>query len=93
MVAGEVQSLALKASEASKSTAILIENSLSAVEKGSTIADREAKILAEAVKGAEEVERFVNKITNFQVILGNVTTKILFWLICNMERDSSLRSE
>lgn len=63
VVAGEVQSLALKASEASKSTAILIENSLSAVEKGSTIADREAKILAEAVKGAEEVERFVNKIT------------------------------
>lgn len=33
------------------------------MEKGSTIADREAKILAEAVKGAEEVERFVNKIT------------------------------
>jgi methyl-accepting chemotaxis protein len=63
VVAGEVQSLALKASEASKNTAILIENSLTAVEKGSIIADKEAHILLEAIKGSEEVERFVKKIS------------------------------
>lgn len=63
VVAGEVQSLALKASEASKNTAILIENSLSAVEKGSLLADKEAHILLEAVKGSEEVEKFVKKIS------------------------------
>lgn len=63
VVAGEVQNLAFKASEASKNTAVLIENSLSAVEKGSIIADKEAHILLEAVKGSEEVEKFVKKIS------------------------------
>lgn len=64
VVADEVRNLASKSSEASKSTAALIEHSLKAVENGTQIADDTAQTLAQTVHGAEAVSEIISKITN-----------------------------
>lgn len=63
VVADEVRNLATKSSEASKNTAVLIENALQAVENGTTIADETAKTLLAAVEGAKDVTTLVDKIS------------------------------
>lgn len=63
VVADEVRSLASKSSEASKSTAALIEGSTRAVEKGMQIADETAKSLVTVVEQAQEVVTVVDKIS------------------------------
>ena len=64
MVADEVRNLAAKSAEASKSTAVLIERSLKAVENGTQIADETAASLEQTVLGATEVSQLISKITN-----------------------------
>lgn len=64
VVADEVRNLASKSSEASKSTAALIEHSLKAVENGTQIADDTAQTLAQTVHGAQAVSEIISKITN-----------------------------
>lgn len=63
VVADEVRNLASKSSEASKNTAALIENSIKAVQYGTAIASETAKTLIQAVEGAKEVTRLVDKIS------------------------------
>ena len=64
VVADEVRNLAAKSAEASKSTAVLIERSLKAVENGTQIADETAASLEQTVLGATEVSQLISKITN-----------------------------
>lgn len=63
VVADEVRNLASKSSEASKSTAALIECSLQAVENGTQIADETAKALEQTVVGANQVSELISRIT------------------------------
>ena len=62
VVADEVRSLASKSSDASKSTAALIENSLKAVENGTRIADETAQSLLSVVEGTKEIASQINQI-------------------------------
>lgn len=63
VVADEVRTLASKSSEASKSTAALIESSARSVEKGMKIAAETAQSLATVVDGTQEVSGIVDKIS------------------------------
>lgn len=63
VVADEVRSLASKSAEASANTSILIENSLQAVERGTSIAGETAQALVKAVEGAQNITTIVSKIS------------------------------
>lgn len=63
VVADEVRSLAGKSAAASKDTAVLIENSIHAVENGTRIVDETARAMMVAVEGAKEVTETVDKIS------------------------------
>lgn len=63
VVADEVRNLASKSSEASKSTAALIENSLRAVERGTEITDQTAQSLKAVVEGTEQIKVQIEQIT------------------------------
>lgn len=60
MVADEVRSLASKSAEASKDTALLIEGSVQAVEKGTQIANSTAEQLIQVVSGAQEIVKTID---------------------------------
>lgn len=62
VVADEVRNLASKSSEASKSTAALIANSLTAVENGTKIAKETAESLVAVVDGTKEATVGINAI-------------------------------
>lgn len=62
VVADEVRNLASKSSEASKSTAALIEGTVQAVEKGTGIANATAQSLNAVVESTKEVVLSVDKI-------------------------------
>lgn len=64
VVADEVRNLASKSSEASKSTAALIEGTVQAVEKGTGIANATAKSLVAVVESTKEVVSTVDKIAS-----------------------------
>ncbi len=76
VVADEVRNLASKSSEASKSTAALIERSLKAVENGTNIADDTAQSLAHTVQGANEVSALTKKITSASNDQANAVTQV-----------------
>ncbi len=63
VVADEVRSLASKSAEASQNTSVLIENSLQAVERGTSIAGDTAQALLKAVDGAQNITTIVGKIS------------------------------
>lgn len=62
VVADEVRNLASKSSEASKNTAVLIEDTVKAVEIGTGIANATAESLISVVEGATAVVSMVDKI-------------------------------
>ncbi|MEG2929345.1 MAG: methyl-accepting chemotaxis protein [Oscillospiraceae bacterium] len=62
VVADEVRNLASKSAEAAKGTTALIENSVTAVEKGTKLADDTAKSLLSVVDGANDASAIVDKI-------------------------------
>ncbi len=64
VVADEVRNLASKSAEASKNTATLIENSVAAVGKGTSLANATAATLLDVVQNAKEVAENVSKIAN-----------------------------
>lgn len=77
VVADEVRNLANKSQEASKNTSILIEGSMSAVEKGTKIAQETAESLGSVVSAALLTVESVDKIAlaaNEQVISMNEVT-------------------
>lgn len=59
-MADEVRSLASKSAEASKDTALLIEGSVQAVEKGTQIANSTAEQLIQVVSGAQEIVKTID---------------------------------
>ncbi len=63
VVADEVRNLASKSAEASKNTAVLIENSLKAVENGTQIADETAQSLLQAVDDVNEMAGIIEQIS------------------------------
>lgn len=63
VVANEIRSLANKSAAASKDTAVLIEGSLKAVEKGTRTAHQTAKALSEVVDGIDHVAELLDHIT------------------------------
>lgn len=63
VVAGEVQNLAAKSREASKNTAVLVNNALNAVENGTQIADATARSLEKVVVGVSDVVSAVDGIS------------------------------
>ncbi len=64
VVADEVRNLASKSSEASKSTASLIEGTVQAVEKGTGIANATAESLFSVVEGTKQVVASVERIAS-----------------------------
>ncbi len=62
VVADEVRNLASKSAEASKNTAVLIENSLTAVENGKKIADETASSLEHVMTGIHEAAAMMDAI-------------------------------
>lgn len=64
VVADEVRNLASKSSEASKSTAALIESSLKSVEKGTRIAKDTAEALLLVVEGTSTITTQINQIAD-----------------------------
>lgn len=77
VVADEVRVLAGKSSEASKSTASLIEGSVRAVENGTKIADETAEQLRSAVESSRMVSETVERISEASArqaeVLGQIT--------------------
>lgn len=63
VVADEVRNLAGKSAEASKSTSVLIEDSIKAVENGTRIAGETAQAMLSAVDGAKKVTKTVDQIS------------------------------
>lgn len=63
VVADEVRNLASKSAEASKNTAILIENSIKAVEQGANIANDTAEALNSVLAKKNEIATIINKIS------------------------------
>lgn len=64
VVASEVRNLAVKSAEASKSTSVLIANSIYAIEKGVGIAERTAETLTQVVDNTQSVLKTVEKIAS-----------------------------
>ncbi len=62
VVANEVKNLANKSAEAAKNTALLIESTVTAVEKGSHISNITSQSLQEVVESAEKVSQSVSSI-------------------------------
>ncbi len=62
VVADEVRNLASKSAEASQNTAVLIENSMNAVENGKRIADETANSLEKVMTGIQEATGMMDSI-------------------------------
>jgi Methyl-accepting chemotaxis protein len=77
VVADEVRNLASKSAEAAQNTTGLIENSIEAVEKGKTIADKTAKTLGDVIEANTKSTELINRIasaSNLQAdAIGQVT--------------------
>ncbi len=63
VVADEVRNLASKSADAAKDTALLIENSIKSVEKGTKIADETKNSIISMVEGIRESAKLVDEIT------------------------------
>ena len=64
VVADEVRNLATKSAEAAKNTTALIENSISAVENGSSIADRTAEIMQSVTENTKMIVQAIHEISS-----------------------------
>ena len=64
VVADEVRNLAQKSAQAAKQTTVLIENSISAINKGTILADEAGKSLSGIVTKTEETNNLINEIVH-----------------------------
>lgn len=95
VVADEVRNLASKSSEASKSTAALIENSLKAVKNGTSIADETAQSLLTVVEGTKEITNQINQIaaSSAEQSKGAVQVQLGIDQISNVVQTNSATAE
>ncbi|MBR5485003.1 MAG: methyl-accepting chemotaxis protein [Oscillospiraceae bacterium] len=63
VVADEVRNLASKSAEAAKNTTVLIENSITAVEKGTAIAEETAKVLEGVMESSNALNEIIELIS------------------------------
>ncbi len=76
VVADEVRNLAAKSADASKNTAVLIENSLHAVDNGKKIADETAKSLEKVMDGIHEATSMMDSIAKASKEQAEAITQI-----------------
>ncbi len=76
VVADEVRNLASKSAEASKNTAVLIENSLNAVENGKKIADETAQSLERVMTGISDATSMMDSIAKASKEQAEAITQI-----------------
>ena len=76
VVADEVRNLASKSADASKNTAVLIENSLHAVENGKKIADETPKSLEEVMTGINDATAMMDTIAKASKEQAEAITQI-----------------
>lgn len=76
VVADEVRNLAAKSADASKNTAVLIENSLHAVDNGKKIADETAKSLEKVMTGIQEATTMMDSIAKASKEQAEAITQI-----------------
>ncbi len=76
VVADEVRNLAIKSSNASKDTTLLIQNSLKAIDNGSKLVSETAKSLQSVVDGTQEIEEIISMISSSSAQQANATTQI-----------------
>ena len=94
-VADEVRNLASKSSEASKNTAVLIENSLTAVENGKKIADETASSLEKVMSGIQEATDMMDSIARASKEQAEAITQITLGIdqISSVVQTNSATSE
>jgi len=63
VVADEVRNLASKSAEAAKNTTVLIEDSIRAVENGTSIANETGRVLSEVLKGVTQTVDLIHEIS------------------------------
>ncbi|MEA5083873.1 MAG: methyl-accepting chemotaxis protein [Lachnospiraceae bacterium] len=78
VVADEVRNLAQKSAEAAKNTTQLIEDSITAVEKGTKIADNTAKALSSIVEKVVQVNERITKIAEASAEQTNAVNQVTF---------------
>lgn len=95
VVADEVRNLASKSAEASKNTAVLIENSLTAVENGKKIADETAKSLEQVMAGIQEATDMMDAIAKASKDQAEAITQITLGIdqISSVVQTNSATSE
>ncbi len=76
VVADEVRNLAIKSSNASKDTTLLIQNSLKAIDNGSKLVSETARSLQSVVDGTQEIEEIISMISSSSAQQANATTQI-----------------
>ncbi len=76
VVADEVRNLAIKSSTASKDTAVLIQNSLKAINNGSKLCTETAKSLQSVADGTVVIEQLMSKISTSSAQQAAATTQI-----------------
>ncbi len=76
VVADEVRNLAIKSSNASKDTTLLIQNSLKAIDNGSKLVTETARSLQSVVDGTQEIEEIISMISSSSAQQANATTQI-----------------
>ena len=86
VVADEVRNLANKSTEASQNTAVLIQNAVDAVGRGTAIADETGKTLMKAVEGSESVRSIIGEIS----VSTNEQTSALEQVTTGMDQISSV---
>lgn len=64
VVAGEIGKLATESTEAAKNTRTLIENSITAVDKGTDLVNTTAKSLAKVIVSVEETAEAINEVSD-----------------------------
>lgn len=76
VVADEVRDLASKSSEAAKNTTVLIDQTIEAVEEGSTMAKATADSMLEVVTQADEVDKLIEGIAEYAAKQASATAEV-----------------
>jgi methyl-accepting chemotaxis protein len=95
VVADEVRNLASKSAEAAKNTTALIEETLTAIRRGTGIADRTADALSESVEATNDAIALINEIASATTVQAESVSQISIGIsqISNVTQTNSAVSE